>query len=322
MFHKHRWRDWPPVQNIQADANKVLAIAFWKESNRPQKTSVWLAQLSSSFGGSIVPHDCAALAAARLLESAQCPERARIINGSHQLAARPRRTQVFAHGFKARPQFAVAVKVRDPAFLRRGQKRAESNQNPCEPHARQISGARQLKQDDLVQFRVPVFLYPSAEVTPGNQTSLVVVRAVVGGARMRNINCNQRNASFAVLCCDNWGDILVGLKLDDQVHFFADQEVCIVLRDLRAVAVIEGNQFNPLRNRRSLQADGNLPGKLIVGSLCGIPEAIQFLLPRPKARLIEVLPYLFHHAAFLERIEQPKHHRLRQATPRGNFSKT
>src|SRR5207249_112838 len=240
MFHKHRWRDWPPVQNIQADANKVLAIAFWKESNRPQKTSVWLAQLSSSFGGSIVPHDCAALAAARLLESAQCPERARIINGSHQLAPRPRRTQVFAHGFKARPQFAVAVKVRDPAFLRR----------------------------------------------------------------------------------DNWGDILVGLKLDDQVHFFADQEVCIVLRDLRAVAVIEGNQFNPLRNRGSLQADGNLPGKLIVGSLCGIPEAIQFLLPRPKARLIEVLPHLFHHAAFLERIEQPKHHRLRQATPRGNFSET
>src|SRR5438067_1231643 len=87
---------------------------------------------------------------------------------------------------------------------------------------------------------------------------------------------NWRRASVAVLCCDNWGDILVGLKLDDQVHFFADQEVCIALRDLRAVAVIERNQFNPLRNRRSLQAGGNLSGESIVGSLCSIPEAIQF----------------------------------------------
>src|SRR5260370_32882518 len=137
---------------------------------------------------------------------------------------------------------------------------------------------------------------------------------------MRNINCDQGNASFAILCRDNRSDILVGLKFADQVHFFAHQKVGITLRDLRTVAVVERNEFNSFYSRRSLQTGGYFPGELIVSSLRGVSETIKFLSPGPKTGLIEVLPHLFHHTASLQRIQQPNRHRLPSAAPRGAFS--
>src|SRR5947208_14423084 len=55
MFPKHRWGDWPPVQNIQADANKLLAIALGQEGDRRQKTSGCRSHDSAPFGRRLVP---------------------------------------------------------------------------------------------------------------------------------------------------------------------------------------------------------------------------------------------------------------------------
>jgi hypothetical protein len=137
---------------------------------------------------------------------------------------------------------------------------------------------------------------------------------------MRNIHCDQGNARFAIRRRDNRSDVLVGLKFDDQVHFFAHQQVGIAPCDLRVVAVIERNEFDSLCNCRSLQTAGYLTRELTIGSLRGVSESIEFLSSGPKTGLTVVLAHLFDHAAFLQGLQQPKRPRLREAAPRGDFS--
>ena len=130
---------------------------------------------------------------------------------------------------------------------------------------------------------MPIFLYPTAKIAAGDQTRFVIIGAVIGSAGMRNIDGDQGNAGFAILCRDNRSNLLIGLELDDQVHFFAHQQIGVVLRDLRVVAIVQRNQLNSFHRCGALQAGGHFPGELIVRPLRGVSKTIKLLFPGPEA---------------------------------------
>ena len=70
---------------------------------------------------------------------------------------------------------------------------------------------------------------------------------------MRNLDCNQGNIRGAVLCRHDRSNFLVGLKLDDQIHFFAYEKIRVALSDLGIVLVVYNDQLDALGGGRPLQ---------------------------------------------------------------------
>ena len=135
-----------------------------------------------------------------------------------------------------------------------------------------------------------------------NQPRLIVVRAEVCRTRMRNLERDHRNARLAILRRNDRRDVLVGLELDDQINFLSDEHIRVPLRDLRVVAVVEADQFEPLRGGRALKAGRNLLRELVIGALRGVAEAEGALLERTQVRAIEILTGLFDHSAPFKRV--------------------
>ena len=142
------------------------------------------------------------------------------------------------YNLEARPHFAVSIQMCHPAILRIRKREIDSHQHAGQAHLGQIAGAGQFQHDDLVDFRVPMLLRPTTKIAPTNESSLVVVRAVVGGSRMRNIDGDHRNTSFTVLGGNDGRDSLVSLELNCQVDLFANQKICVALGDLGAIAIV------------------------------------------------------------------------------------
>ena len=74
-----------------------------------------------------------------------------------------------------------------------------------------------------------MFLHPSPEVTPADQARLVVVGTVVCRSGVRDIDCNHRNAGFAIFCGYDRGNFLIGLKLDGQIDLLTHKQFGISL---------------------------------------------------------------------------------------------
>ena len=83
-----------------------------------------------------------------------------------------------------------------------GRRRAASSRTPATTPrtraARQRAGARELEQQDLVGLAAPVLLRPARQLASGEQARLVVVRAEVGRARMRDVDGDHRDARLGV----------------------------------------------------------------------------------------------------------------------------
>ena len=88
---------------------------------------------------------------------------------------------------------------------------------PAHSRRRQRARARDLEQQDFVGIAGPVLLRPARQVPPGEQPRFVVVRAEVGGARMRNVDGDHRDARLVIRRGDGRRDGFVGLELDDQI---------------------------------------------------------------------------------------------------------
>ena len=63
---------------------------------------------------------------------------------------------------------------------------------------------------------------------------------------MRNVDGDERDVGFAVLRGDRRRHRLVGLKLDHEIHAVADQELGVLQRDLRLVAVVDDDDVDAL----------------------------------------------------------------------------
>ncbi len=183
----------------------------------------------------------------------------------------PRAPQMPAHGFETFAEFAVAVEIGDARVLECRTGLAHADEHAGESHLRQAAGAIERDQDDLVSFAVPVLLGPSPQVTAADQARLVIVGPVIGRARMRNLDRDQRNVRLAVLGGDNRRHVLVGLKLDHEVDLLAHQHVGVALRDLRVVAVVDADQLDALPRPRPAAGRSRPPSR--TDSRCPAPRS-------------------------------------------------
>ena len=137
---------------------------------------------------------------------------------------------------------------------------------------------------------------------------------------MRHLDGDERYPCFTVLGGDNRCHVFIGLELDHQVDLLAHQHVRIPLRDLRAVSVVDGNELDALRRRRTLQARRDLLGELVVRPLCRVAEPIGALLEGTQVRSVEILANFLHHPAAFEGVEQAEGHALWQSAPRRDLA--
>src|SRR4029077_4580255 len=87
-------RNLPLVEDIEAHADQVVAVAFGEERDRTDQAGVWFAQFCATFGGGVLSHDGAVFRSSRFLKCAQGSERARIVNRADQNLLSARGTKV------------------------------------------------------------------------------------------------------------------------------------------------------------------------------------------------------------------------------------
>ena len=216
--------------------------------------------------------------AAGLLQRAHRAERTRIVDCADEEAARAAGAKVPSHRFEALAELAVAFEICHLRILELRTGFLHPHEHAGQPHLGKTARAFERQQDDLGDLRRAMLLGPAPEVTAADQSGFVVVGAEVGRAGVRHLDRDERDVRFAVLGGDDRGDVLVGLELDDEVHFLAHEDVGVALRDLGAVAVVDADELDALGRRGPLQAGRDLLRELVVGALRGVAKPIGPLL--------------------------------------------
>ena len=116
------------------------------------------------------------------------------------------------------------------------------------------------------------------EIAAAEQSGLVVVRAEVGGARVGDVDGDQRNARLEVLRRDGRRHRLVGLELDDEIDLLLDQVLRVPQRHFRLIPVVDDDELEVLAFCGAKQARMHLAGKRAVlplrrRSRCGTVSA-------------------------------------------------
>jgi hypothetical protein len=122
----------------------------------------------------------------------------------------------------------------------------DAREHAADARRRQRSGSRELDQQDLLDLSVPSRLRPASEVMAREQPGLVVVRPEVRGSGMRDVDGNHRNARLVVARGNRRSHRFVGLKLDDEVDAFADEELRILQRYFGLISVVDDDQLDLL----------------------------------------------------------------------------
>ena len=159
---------------------------------------------------------------------------------------------------------------------------ANAREHAPHPRGRERPRAGELDQQDLVHAAVPLLSRPSRQMPSGEEPGFVVVRAEIRRPRMRNVDGNQRDVRLAVLRGDGWGDGLVGLELDDQIDAVPNQELGVLDRDFRLVAVVHDDELDVFTLGGLDQAGMHLARERAVLSLRAVPDPV--LLPAPRLR--------------------------------------
>ena len=73
---------------------------------------------------------------------------------------------------------------------------------------------------------------------------------------------------------DRRRDRFVGLELDDQIHAFADQQLRVLDRDLRLIAVVDDDQLDLRALGGADEAGVDLVGERAVLALAGIADPV------------------------------------------------
>src|SRR6266496_1575782 len=119
-----------------------------------------------------------------------------------------------ANNLKAWSHLSVSIQVSYSAILSTRKRQIDAHQHAGQTHLRQITCPGQFQHDDLVNVRLPMLFCPTPEIATADQSSLVVICAVIRRSRMWNIDRDHRNTSLSILGGNNRRDRLVGLKFD------------------------------------------------------------------------------------------------------------
>ena len=170
------------------------------------------------------------------------------------------------------------------------------------------SGTRELENQDLVHLSVPARVCVLAQIAAAQQPGLIVVGAEIGGARMGNVDRDQRDARFEILRRNGRRDRFVGLKFDDEVDLFLDQVLRVSKRHLGLIPVVDDDELEPLAFSGAKQPGVHLTGKRAVLPLGRIPDAKPPPRPDHGHKAVVSLVDFFYEPAVMQRVEQPEAH--------------
>ena len=106
------------------------------------------------------------------------------------------------------------------------------------------SRARQFQQQNLVDVPAPLAPGPASQVAARYQSGLIVVRAEIRRARMRNVDGDERDARLDISRGNGRRDRFVGLELERQIEVFSHQLQRVVQRDLRLIPIVHDDQLD------------------------------------------------------------------------------
>ena len=180
---------------------------------------------------------------------------------------------------------------------------------------RQRSGPGEFEEQDLGSPR-PVLFRPARKVAAREEAGLVVVRAEVGGTGVRDVDGDHRDARLMVGGGNRRRDRFVGLKLDDEIHAFPDEQLRVLQRDLRLITVVRDDQFDLGPFRGANEAVMNLAREGAVLTLRRIADAVFLPAPDLGGQPVAVVLHLLDEPAVPEGVEQAEAHAFAEAGPR------
>ena len=130
---------------------------------------------------------------------------------------------------------------------------------------------------------------------------------------MRDVDGDHRDPRLVVGRGNRRRDRLVGLELDHEVHAFTDQQLRVLERDPRLVAVVDDDQLDLRAFGGADQALADFVGEGAVLALAGVADPVFLAAPDLAGETIAVVLDLLDEAAVAQRVEQPEAHALGEA---------
>ena len=185
---------------------------------------------------------------------------------------------------------------------------------PRTPRGRQRSGACELEQQDLVGATAPVLLRPSRQMTAGEQPRLVVVRAEIGRAGMRNVDGDDRNAApgdrRTAIAGATASSVWNSMTRSTPSRISSSR---VAERDLRLIAVVDDDQLDLRSLGGAHQAAVNLARERAVLPLRRISDPVLLAPPDLRRQAVAVVFDLLDESAVAKRVEQAEAHALRRS---------
>ena len=101
------------------------------------------------------------------------------------------------------------------------------------------AGAVELQHEDLVHLSVPTRARPLSQMTPSQQTGLVIVGPEIRGSGLWIVDRYHGDVGFAIGLGNHGADLFANLVFDDQIHSLTDELLRIAKRHCRLVAVVK-----------------------------------------------------------------------------------
>src|SRR5215212_8254300 len=123
----------------------------------------------------------------------------------------------------------------------------------------------------------PLGARPSPEIPSREEPRLVVVRAEVRRAGVRDVDRDERDPRLQVLRRDRGRGGFVGLELDRQIDLLANQLLCVSKRHLWLVAVVDDDELDLRVFGRTQETGVHFTRKRSVAALRRVPDPMALL---------------------------------------------
>jgi hypothetical protein len=223
------------LQHSERQGNEFVAVALREVGDGADETRAAAAQLIAQ--RSLAPTSSKACRAARAQMSLTQPMRVR------RAGARRRYWRMTSSTCSGSPQplrWATGMLAAPGSSARRPSIR---------PVMRSSSSERAMGSSSitiLVDLAFPVLARPAAKSLAADEAGLVVVGAEVSRAGVGDLDGDDGSVRLKELRCDDRGDALVGLVLEDEINALLDQQVSVAQGLSRGVSVVDPDEVDVL----------------------------------------------------------------------------
>src|ERR1700723_4362993 len=130
-----------------------------------------------------------------------------------------------------------------------------------------LTGLGKVQPNDPIHLPVPVRGSMRGQSLSRFNAHPIVVHAKVGCVRVRDVDCNEWDLCSCDLVSDHGRDLVLYLKLDDEIHLTADELLGVPYRGRSVIAIVQNQQIYSHHGGRVLKALRHLDRERHVGAL-------------------------------------------------------